>query len=782
MIERVLAALRGALPTLAMIGGLIGAPVASAGSFAVTLAELDEALATRGDLEDVMQAMVLDEIAVALDEQAFVFDGGALLDRDTITDHTLDDGCNSTVVRHLDYVIRLAETSRLALSLDSLHDPVVLELQLDATLDATGRVRQAFGVRLVGSCVELGRDTFDVSARGIVSVPVVATLELNPVIDEAASLLRLTPTLDMQSEVARHELSVDVDDSVVRRVIEEILERELDDALGPRALASRLDEWETAFQERLRDEGAIEVELPEPTDAQVIALYERLTPDASFDLTLNHLSRHRMDLLAALLLGDDERLSELTSDAAVCELTDVLSVDLPVEALHATDAGVCRPLETAILRGETGELPARLYADAACLDERPYVTTDANDFCSTVLEEGRIGNAASRPEALDHWSLSPGTRFDIGALSLVGASQPYVRRENFRTIDTPRGRCELEIRIYRRALDDAPAPAVIAFHGGSWKHRQSGFIGIEAMATHFTDAGFVVFMPFYRLIGDEQGNVECRGTTVEALLSDTEAALDWVLREGERFGVVGEPTLFGQSAGGHLAAWLAVERPDDVANAALFYPPVDFADFVRELQAGRYQGSSGPKTLAAITGTPLESITVDDPVIVENSFPSRIVAEAIDMPPLFLLHGEADSLLPFRQSVRLCNALSGDPAAGPAPFEPADAATLRRIVACDAQGSTLHLVREGRHALDACAYEGVCRAGGPESAALVADSVDRMLVWIGTVREGGPSDDAFADAGGGGASGPLSFAGVLWWLYRRRYPCRRAARWTRDAD
>ena len=83
--------------------------------------------------------------------------------------------------------------------------------------------------------------------------------------------------------------------------------------------------------------------------------------------------------------------------------------------------------------------------------------------------------------------------------------------------------------------------------------------------------------------------------------------------------------------------------------------------------------------------------------------------------------------------MRACNALGGDPDAGPAPLAPT-LTELRRTVACDARGSALHLIAEGEHALDACIGDGLCLSGSPDSAALVADSIRTMLAWAGEPR------------------------------------------------
>ena len=117
--------------------------------------------------------------------------------------------------------------------------------------------------------------------------------------------------------------------------------------------------------------------------------------------------------------------------------------------------------------------------------------------------------------------------------------------------------------------------------------------------------------------------------------------------------------------------------------------------------------------------------------MVSNSFPAIVAGDPERHPPMFLLHGESDTLLPSRQSVRMCNALAGDVENGPAPFD-LNTQSARRIFACDDRGSQLHLIAEGEHTLDLCISDELCFAGSPVSAAATADSVQRMLDWVVT--------------------------------------------------
>ena len=278
------------------------------------------------------------------------------------------------------------------------------------------------------------------------------------------------------------------------------------------------------------------------------------------------------------------------------------------------------------------------------------------------------------------------------------------------------------------------------------------------MATQFVSRGFVVFAPFYRLLGEREGNIECQQALFTDIVDDANDALDWVVENQERYGAQGRVSLFGQSAGGHLGAMLAVRRSELIERAALFYAPTDFPDFLEGLQTGRHVSGSGTRILESVIGQELESIPVTNELLQQNSFPQEVtqrIANNQRMPPLFLLHGEQDSVLPFRQSVRLCNSLGGDPDTGVASVDP-NTTSARRIHECDSQGSQLHLIAQGQHALDICIADELCLSGDQNSALLTGDSVDEMLAWM--ERSQLLVQSSFldgTDSSAGGSGGPI---------------------------
>jgi len=788
---------------------LLGCSLGRAATVSVTIGELSRAVSSLSSEPDALRQMVLQKIQLQLNDANLSLTAGELLLSDNQQNIDVGSGCNRTEIRTLATRIALSSGTRLSLSLDSLNQPILLSIDLEALITAAGRAKQNIGFRL-GSCQDLANDNFTFAANGTAKLSLQLELRLNPVLDKTRQQLVLRPVVKLEGNLIKQNVRTDVDDSLLRSLLERVLEEQIDDALDADQLRATIIELEASLKASLDKQltnGLIVVELPSPTDEQIASLYSLLSPEGDFSLSMGLLRTQRVELLAALVLGDDEELSRLFSDAAQCEAAGILQTSIAHRPVYRLDVDGCQPTQipdadklnthSTADGGVDDTAQANWYSDSACQIPVNYYSTGTVDYCADVLDTQRLGNAASRLDQLDQWTLSPGTRFDIGALPLAGKEQPFTQRVNYKTVATSQGECQLEMRIHSlypsRSLTEYPSAdltesdtvnaaaselqdipvendastngrplnAVIAFHGGSWQRRSSGALGIESFATQFANAGFVVFAPFYRLIGTSEGNIECNDATLEQVLEDANDALDWVQKHGAEFGVGGKPVLFGQSAGGHLAGVLSVDRPDEIASAVLFYAPTDFSDFARQLISGEIDTVTGQRILESVLGEQLDSLDINLPLIQRNTLPARIVQDSIVTPPMFLMHGQKDTVLPFRQSVRMCNALSGDTENGPASIgassQPptligADESSLRKIVFCDTQGSQLHLLSEGEHALDLCIAEELCLAGSPASAALVKDSIDSMLVWVNEQYES-PLDDQGTQAAGSGSTG-----------------------------
>lgn len=456
-------------------------------------------------------------------------------------------------------------------------------------------------------------------------------------------------------------------------------------------------------------------------------------------------------------------LEDLLGNVAVCEAAGLLQTSMQHPSVYTLDANGCEAIGTGQLTQGSFDNDT-IYTDAQCQTTLDFASTSDIEYCDYVLDTESLGNAEADAQKLGQWTLSPGTRFDIGALSLDGLVQPFTQRVSYKEVVTAQGVCSLEMRIHtltpnagvEPAASNQPLKPLIAFHGGSWQRRSSGALGIEAIATQFANQGHVVFAPFYRLIDTDEGNAACNDASLSDVLDDAGDALDWVVANAGRYGASGKPVVFGQSAGGHMSAVLAVERADDIDAAVLFYAPVDFTDFAAKIVNGEIDSDTAQGILETVVGQSIDTLDVNAPLITRNTLTARIVDEQIATPPVFMLHGMQDTVLPFSQSVRMCDALAGDLDGGPASEALAGIPEdfFRRIVNCGFNSSELHLITEGKHALDLCVAEDICLSGLPISARRTSDSVQRMLEWLEEVQnnEGqGPAvigDDNTSTSGG----------------------------------
>lgn len=692
------------------------------------MADLGSALSSNRTDQDSVQRLVLDKIQSRLNELDLQLNNNELLLREVLRDELVEDGCTSTVVQEMTTEVLLAGDTGIELTVESLFDPILLSLSVFATVDVSGIARQVFGIRL-GRCRELATDSFVFAANGPLDLVLDISITLNPVwLTE--DTLRITPEITLDGELRESNIRVDVDDSLIRGLLERFLQSEVDDLFSADNFTSEIASLQATLDEQLSTDlsgNTIDIELPPADDEQIAALYELLTPQARFPLTLGFLRQNRLEIIAALIFDDQDRIAELLEDAAFCELTEQLQIELPAPPVYENINGNCVISENVGNAGYIGDL----YGDAACVEPFGFYATSFADYCAVALNSNRLGNAASNSGELQRWSVSPGSYFEIGALPIAGKARPFVQRVNYKNVPNEQGNCSLEMRIYKDNPSSTNQKPLIALHGGSWQNRGSGFIGVENMATHFTDAGFVVFAPFYRLVHDSDGSPACHNATLAELLADVDDAFDWVVQNLDLYGAEGKPTVFGQSAGGHLAAHLATGRPSQVDRTVLFYAPTDFEDFARQIQNGEYVNEVGIRIMQRVTGSTIETLDLQNDLVVKNTYPVLVESQPDNYPPVFMLHGESDTLLPFRQSARMCNGLAGDLASGPAPYI-LNTGSTRRIISCDNRGSQLHLIAEGEHTLDLCISDDLCFAGSPASADATADSMQQMLDWVGT--------------------------------------------------
>jgi len=291
-----------------------------------------------------------------------------------------------------------------------------------------------------------------------------------------------------------------------------------------------------------------------------------------------------------------------------------------------------------------------------------------------------------------------------------------------------------------------------------------------------------VYAPFYRLLDDVDGSAACQNANTSDLVSDVKTALDWVQANDSRYGSGGKPIVFGQSAGAHLAGSLWLDRRDEISGAVLLYPPTDFTDFATRVQSGEYTNEDGIDILELVLGTDASQADFSSSPIVENSYPQRVVAEPDNLAPMMLLHGQSDTLVEDRQSIRLCNALAGrDISSSVEELEIDEVNGLRSVVSCEpdnstaAVASTLHLFDQGRHAMDICIEgeflaEQTCPSGSDESADAIGESIETAALFARQAFDAALMDAALegsdeeSEMDNASSSSDSSFFGSLSWF------------------
>ncbi|MEU3660445.1 alpha/beta hydrolase [Streptomyces sp. NPDC032940] len=175
-------------------------------------------------------------------------------------------------------------------------------------------------------------------------------------------------------------------------------------------------------------------------------------------------------------------------------------------------------------------------------------------------------------------------------------------------------------------------------HGGAWRSGLRDDLGPRFRAwrpgpfARLARAGFAVVCPDYRLSGEAR---------FPAPLDDLHAALAWLrTRAGELGTDPGRTVVWGESAGGHLAALLALTADAPLRGCVVWYAPSDLT-------------AASPHTPeAALLGAPAAEAP-------ERARAASPVARAgRGAPPFLILHGDADTVVPLSQGEALTAALT----------------------------------------------------------------------------------------------------------------------------
>jgi acetyl esterase/lipase len=207
-----------------------------------------------------------------------------------------------------------------------------------------------------------------------------------------------------------------------------------------------------------------------------------------------------------------------------------------------------------------------------------------------------------------------------------------------------------------------PPPVVVWVHGGAWMGGNRRLLppGLRPgqLFEELLAAGLAVATIEYR---------HAREAAFPAQLHDAKAAVRWLRHHGDRLGIdPGRVGIAGESAGGHLAALVAltagspdlegdvgVVGPSSAVDAVVDWYGVASAETMPEFEL--------PPEVAAVL--PPEALVAPLDVLLDGvdaatrAAVSPVAHVRPGAPPFLLVHGTADTVVPYAQSETLAAAL-----------------------------------------------------------------------------------------------------------------------------
>ncbi len=274
----------------------------------------------------------------------------------------------------------------------------------------------------------------------------------------------------------------------------------------------------------------------------------------------------------------------------------------------------------------------------------------------------------------------------------------------FATYSTLPGAKVCKLDVYIPTVGSPPYPVLVYVHGGGWSggsRKETGYIPIDVLAQ-----GIATVAIDYRLTSQtgQFGTVDGTPTgayvpvTWPAQLHDCKAAIRWIRGNAVTYGFdTNRIGAFGTSAGAHLVAALGTmggvtsytrggqtidmegtvgdydHLPAHVLAVCDHYGPTDILNLAPDVTTPpgcvyNFDASGSPSSdLVGSTAyalgvgairTNLNSPTAPYPFLAATTLSANpITFIRSGLPPIYIVHGDADPVVPTHQSVRLYNAL-----------------------------------------------------------------------------------------------------------------------------
>ena len=254
----------------------------------------------------------------------------------------------------------------------------------------------------------------------------------------------------------------------------------------------------------------------------------------------------------------------------------------------------------------------------------------------------------------------PPGRFPLEAVSMPDTVQHI---QNIPYADSQNPRQQLDLLLPKKNRQGEPLPLLVAIHGGAFKMGQKSD-ALRDIQELVASGQFLGASIGYRLSGEAHW---------PAQIEDCKAAIRWLRAHAADYGI--DPNrigVIGGSAGGHLAAMLGLATADSGLEGTLgkysgtssavqcvvdMFGPTDFLAMGISKDGQDHNAGNSPES--ELIGAPL----AEKPEAARSASPVTYVSGSA--PPFLIIHGDADPLVPYTQSVRLYEALR---AAGASPI------------------------------------------------------------------------------------------------------------------
>jgi acetyl esterase/lipase len=226
----------------------------------------------------------------------------------------------------------------------------------------------------------------------------------------------------------------------------------------------------------------------------------------------------------------------------------------------------------------------------------------------------------------------------------LGDSTPFgnaIVKKDISYVSNPHPRQTFDLYLPNDNVE-GPATLVVWIHGGAWMLSNKDWNNVKYLVKH----GYALASVDYRLSGDAK---------FPAQIQDCNAALNFLLTNAASYGI--DPNRFvvgGASAGGHLALLLGLARNEKAFDAdpsvkpfAIldFFGPTDLTSILDETEGHGHEVQVD--AVQRLLGGPL----IDHRDMARVASPIRYVNPK--NPPVLILHGDKDDLVPYAQSQQL---------------------------------------------------------------------------------------------------------------------------------